>query len=108
MKETIALIVIFVVGIIISFYNSNKQQQKLKHSKTEKVIILSRDLHFGAGAGAIVKFKAKNITYKTFIKCDCRDIEPKDTILIRYSIEDPEVAYLVDKYYMKKYQHLKQ
>lgn len=30
-----------------------------------------------------------------------------DTVLIKYSIEDPSVARVIDRYYMQKYKHLK-
>lgn len=31
-----------------------------------------------------------------------------NTVLIMYSLKQPEIAKVIDKYYMNKYKHLKQ
>lgn len=36
-----------------------------------------------------------------------KELTKGDTVLIEYSVEDPSVARVVDKYYMKRYRHLK-
>ncbi|MCC6700891.1 MAG: hypothetical protein IT221_05165 [Fluviicola sp.] len=36
-----------------------------------------------------------------------KELSKGDTVLIEYAVEDPSVARVVDKYYMKKYKHLK-
>lgn len=34
-------------------------------------------------------------------------LQKEDTVLIKYSVEDPSVAEIVNVFYMQKYKHLK-
>jgi hypothetical protein len=101
-------IIVFIGFIIFSFLigNYNKKRKKnLLSSKTEIVKGVFQRSYTQINTGVYSIFKSKiNNQEKYFEIYDFSDFLKKgDTVLIKYSIEDPSIAEVADFCYMKKH-----
>jgi hypothetical protein len=104
-KKHIIILSGFVLCLMLGLYFQNRRENKLKESIETYGIVTYRNKYLTKGFGANVKYSVKGIEYDRGIRCDCRDLDIGDTILIKYSVEDPKTVALVGKYYMQKYKH---
>ena len=103
MKKYILIISGFGICLLLGFIFQIKRESKLKNSIEITGVVTYRDEYQTKGFGVHVKYVVNDTEYNSGINCDCRDIEVGDTVLIKYAVEDPKLAVMVNKYYMQKY-----
>jgi hypothetical protein len=101
--KLIVTCLIVILGLTLSYCYQLNVESKLKNSENTLAVVKWRSKALGKGHGVGVNFKIHEKVISTSMPCPCQDLEIGDTVLIKYSVEDPEVAVMVDKYYMKKY-----
>lgn len=102
------------IGLVIGFFIFQFFREK-KHEKlletSEKCFGLIKEIHYNSAihgsAYSVVSYKigSKEFSFKQL--GDFRKLSIGDTVMIEYSKTDYSVAQVIDKFYMKKYQHLK-
>lgn len=106
-KNWVYFLILFTIGsIVYGIYNDNRRKQLFKNSLIVKGILLE-EIHESVRTahGKFYffvnhkKVKLKEYSYFSHLK-------KGDTVLIEYAVEDPTVARVIDKYYMKKYKNL--
>lgn len=91
--------IFFIIVASLGFYFEYRREKKLEITdKTEAVIS-----NLGKGTYATVKYHVDNQELSSRLHCNCPELEVGDTILIRYSLQDPSTIALEKKFYMKKY-----
>lgn len=103
MKKQILILSGFVLCFLIGLLFQINRESKLENSVETVAIVEWRSKALGKGHGVGVRFYLKGKIVTTSMNCPCQDIELGDTVLIKYSVKDPELAVMVDKYYMQKY-----
>lgn len=100
---------VFIIVLLYRFFESRHEDELLKKSdETTAILTLIRDgKSVRDSASGKYKYIVKGKSYVYEENRNFNDLQIGDTILIEYAIEDPSVAKVVDKYYMKKYQRLK-
>lgn len=109
--NTILTIVVFSfmgIFIIYTFVKEKKDAELLSNSLEHLGILTKKNSgNSHAPSSGDFKYKIDKIEY-SFNQSGTFDfMEVGDTVLIEYAVEDPSVARVVDKYYMKKYRHMK-
>ena len=107
-KYWITFLVIFtVLGLSYNIYNDKRRDKLLKKSNYAKGILIeekheSASFRHGKFYFYVkgMKIIIKDFSYYNHLKIG-------DTVLIEYAIEDPTVAIVKDKYYMKKFNYMK-
>jgi hypothetical protein len=98
---------ITIIGISYNIYNDNRRENLFMNSNVTKGILIEeihesvRTTH-GEFNFYVKKNKIKLKEYSYF-----SHLKKGDTVLIEYSIADPKVARVKDKYYMKKFSYIK-
>lgn len=100
---------IFLGGMLIFiFFQEKREKQLLNRTKLTTAVLVKKK------SGSVKSPKSGKFTYLVHGKLyefsqpgDFLFMNLGDTVLINYAIEDPSVARVKDKYYMKKYQDLK-
>lgn len=102
-----------VVGVMISFvvfrlFQNTREDRLLEETKQIKTILteINKSAVRSPATGKY-RYSVNGTDYEYEENRNFNDLKVGDTILIEYSVEDPSVARVVDKYYMKKYHHLK-
>lgn len=105
----VVLVAIFIAGLAYRFFESKHEEELLrKTNTTTAILILIRDgKSVKDSATGKYRYSIHGTQYEYEENRNFNDLKVGDTILIKYSVEDPSVARVVDKYYMKKYHHLK-
>lgn len=102
---SVSIILFFVITLAYRFYNSNYEDKRLKKTKNTTAILVS--IRSGKGVRATpsgkYRYSVSGKEYKYDESRNFNSLKVGDTILIKYSVEDPSVARVVEKYYMKKY-----
>lgn len=104
-KKHIIILSGFILCLLLGLYFQIRRENKLKDTREVTAIIAFRDKYHTKGWDAVVNYEVKDMQYESGLNCDCRDLEIGDTVLIKYSIDDPEVVVMVDKHYMQKYKN---
>ena len=76
---------------LLAFYFQLQREEKLARGILTKAVIIEKTVH-----GIRVELEHKNIKYNSFIRCDSDELRIKDSVLIKYASEDPELVLLVD------------
>lgn len=99
--------ILLLISLIRNYYN-----ERALEGETGKCIAILIDIRSGEGvrqtATGTYKYLVNGRKYEYEENRNFNDLSIGDTVLIEYSIEDPSVARVVDKYYMQKYKNLKQ
>lgn len=103
----IIFVILTIFGISYNIYNNNRRNKLFKNSKIVKGILI-KEIHESVrnANGEFYffvnrkKIKMKEYSYFSHLKTG-------NTVLIEYAIEDPSVARVKDKYYMKKFNNTK-
>ncbi len=99
-----------IIIVLIRFYQNTRASKLLQKAKKEIGII--KEIHYstavrGGSSNAKIQFYINDKKFIFEQRGDFRLFNIGDTILIKYSTLDPSVATVIDKYYMKKYKHIK-
>lgn len=111
-KNLLALsITILILSVLIYRINQNYRESNLLKLKTKFTFAILIDIHsggavHGTASGSFI-YKINNQSYNFSESGDFTMLHERDTVLIKYSTLDPSVATVIDKYYMKKYKHIK-
>lgn len=94
----------FILIILIGNYNINRRE-KLLSSNTKIVTGIFQRSYTQINTGLILVFKSKikNKVIYFEIYENLEFIKKGDTVLIKYSVEDPNIAEVLDFCYMQKY-----
>jgi hypothetical protein len=106
-KFLIVCLVCFIfIGLTYNIYNDHKRQKLFQNSKNT-IGILIEESHSSQKflVGYFYYYVGKK-KFKIREKQNFSHLKKGDTVLIRYAVEDPSVARVIDKYYMQKYKHL--
>lgn len=105
-KKTIFILILFLLAFLLAIYFQFERERKIKNAKqTTAIVDWVSQTNRG---GAKLHFYLRNEKINTNVwGGDFSFLKKGDTILIKYSVEDPELIELVDKYYMKKYHYLR-
>jgi len=92
------------LAVLIGNYNKNRKE-KLLSSNTKIVTgIFERSyIQVNTGMFLVFKSKVKNKAFYFEIYENLGFIKKGDTVLIKYSVEDPNIAEVIDFCYMQKY-----
>jgi hypothetical protein len=105
-KHFIILIIVFIIIGNSVFYLFDKfKERKLNNEKSLIAKgVVDRRIKSGSGGKVIVVFyKVKNQSY-SIIENDIYDfIEKGDTVLVKYSDDDPSISKVLNFCYMQKY-----
>lgn len=106
---TISFIIFFVIVIIYKVVRYYNEELLLKQTKQTTAVII--EIRNGSAvkstATASYYYHVNKIKYNCEESKNFNDLDKGDTVLIKYSIREPSIARVVDKYYMRKYWHLK-
>ncbi|HRO75734.1 MAG TPA: hypothetical protein PLP27_06280 [Crocinitomicaceae bacterium] len=108
-KIILSLAVFMMVFTIYSLFRDRKENQLLEYSRTTTAILIkvSQGSPKSPSSGHF-KYTIKGKEYKFSQSGDYyKDMNIGDTVFIKYAIEAPSVARVIDRYYMQKYKHLK-
>jgi hypothetical protein len=99
-----------IVFVIYGIYRNNRIDYLMNgRTKKNKAIIM----HISDGAAihclpsAKYYYYVQNIKYYFSNDGNFNHLKKGDTILIKYSLEDPSKSRVIDKYYMRKYHYLR-
>lgn len=99
----LGLILLMVLFQQIFDYRYAKKMQKT--IETEAYFI--ENIHMkNIGPTSYYYYYVNNKKYEGYFRDTEMFFLKNDTILIKYSTEDPSISEVVDKYYMQKYKHL--
>ncbi len=107
-KNWVYFLILFTIGgICYGIYYDNRRNNLFKKSSIVKGILFEETHESVRTAHGQFYFfinhkKVKLKEYSFF-----SHLKKGDTVLIEYAIEDPTVARVKDKYFMRKYKHLK-
>lgn len=108
-KILILVILLYLPIPITQWIFELNETEKLKHTIT--CVSVLRNVHFndavGGSAYGIFEYKVKGKFFRTEEIGDFSFLQIGDSVLIKYAVNDPSVARVLDKYYMQKYKHLK-
>ena len=95
---------VIIILLIYKIYNENRFD-KLISKNTKDTIGFFSHTNFSSKTGPHSNFifYVKNKQMKLQIIGEYKFLKKGDTVLIKYSNEDPSVAKVIDFYYMKKY-----
>ncbi len=97
--------VIIFLGLMLNFINENRKQKLLQNSNTT-IGLLIEEYSKGKNPKGTFQFELKGKKYVIDHIGDFSYMKKGDSVLLQYSIEDPTVARVKDRYYMKKYKNL--
>ncbi len=96
---SISFIILFAISMYVADINEKDRRQKLQNSIITKAVLTYVDKYTTKGYGAYVTFEVKGEKIEEAVNCDCRKLNIGDTVLIRYTVDDPTIVRMVDKYY---------
>jgi hypothetical protein len=100
------LSIIVLIAIVVNIYIDKKRNKLLEKSIDIKGVLFEKYTE-GKNKMGTFEFKLKNSKIKFDYIGDFSFLQIGDTVLIQYAIEDPSVARVKDRYYMRKYKYLK-
>lgn len=94
----------FIIGFLKKDFD-DKRTEKLLDGKTKtiKVVLHYAQMGFNSGFYVGCKFKINNAIEEVLIGTRHNFLQIGDTILIKYSVEDPILVEIVDPCYMQKH-----
>ena len=95
MKRIVLGVNFFIVVILISIYFNSIRDEKLEKRKEALAIILKVDNANYSGHGALVKYVVDKKAFQNSVLCECAEFNAGDTIMIEYSIEDPNLIVYI-------------
>lgn len=104
MRTTVVFLVVLGTLLGLGVYFQLRRDKKLEHSKQTVAVITWCGKAINGGAKISFYLNGNRIN-ASILNGNYRDYSIGDSILIKYVVEDPELVEVVDKYYMKKYQH---
>lgn len=107
-KEIGAVLMILIVMSYLMLRNYF-DSKLLENAKETNAILIGKSSGHGVNetANGTFKYKVQNESLEFNQSGDYDFMKLGDTVLIEYAIENHSVARVKDKYYMKKYKHLK-
>lgn len=110
-KSTLFSIVFFTFIVLVLCYQFYREsyESKVLEQNNQTFGFLSSCKHGSSRfpSTGTIKYNVKGRNYDFTCDGDFSFMKLGDTILIEYATKDHSVARLIDKYYMKKYWHLK-
>lgn len=105
LKSKVFIFILFLlVSIIIGFYNQNRREKLLKfNTKETHAIYDGFAIVKNTGPESYFYFKVNDQKILTFELGKYEFLQKGDTVLIKYSLEDPSVAEVIDFCYMRKH-----
>lgn len=113
-ENTITFISLFIVCLLVVFLQAflkQKHREMLDRSGRKKLAVLS-EIHTKQGEKygsyfCMFTFSVGDKNYECKQTGNYTKLKIGDTVLIEYAAENPSVARVIDKYYMKKHHHLR-
>lgn len=104
MKYIIYISIFFCVGFGINYLLDYRQSYLLsKNTKITFAFYHKGFISVGSGKRSVFQFKLKNKKVFFIIMERYDFLQKRDTVLIKYSVEDPEIVEVIDYCYMQKY-----
>jgi hypothetical protein len=102
--ETFLIVFLIVGGLIYNNY-ADKRWNRLMSKNTNKTFAYVTGYSHLYRGGTVLDFKyyVNGKKHESFISFKDKTLKKNDTILIKYSIEDPSVVKVIDFCYMKKH-----
>ena len=98
----------FVIGLIIRNYLDNRYKKLMtKNTKNTKAVFVRSFISKNSGSMSVYSFDKNGKKEELLISGKSTLIKIGDTVLIKYSREDPSLAEVIDFSYMKKYENVK-
>jgi hypothetical protein len=88
--------IVFLLMMLIAFYLQTLRERKLEQGITTKVLIVDKNEYLGAAGGIKVQFIYKGKQHISFVKCDSRNMQIGDSVIVKFAIDDPEIIKLID------------
>jgi hypothetical protein len=101
------VVMLIIFGLAYNLFNDNRRNKLLKKSMLVTGLLVSEDHSSHKFLSGDFEFLVKNKKYYFRHNGDFSFLNIGDTVLIEYAIEDPTVARVKDRYYMKKFNFIK-
>jgi hypothetical protein len=95
------------LGLSYNIYNDNRRNTLFKKSKLTQGFLVREDHSSHKFLSGDFEFLVKNKKCSFRHNGDFSFLKVGDTVLIEYAIDDPTVARVKDRYYMKKFNYIK-
>jgi hypothetical protein len=107
-KSTIIIAFVFVLVVFITFYRIYRDNQLLSDYEIGKAVLVEVQNKGGVhgSASGTFKYTYGNKKYTFTESQSFSFLNLGDTVKIKYSVKDPSVAKVIDKYFMKKHNNL--
>jgi hypothetical protein len=103
LKKDVIILTGFIICLATGLLLQFNRESKLKYTKKTIAVVSYRSESLTKGFGTNLSYSVNGKKFDVGIACDCDDLIIGDTVLIKYSIKDPQTILLFDKYYMQKY-----
>jgi hypothetical protein len=103
----IFIVILIIFGLGYNIYNESRRNKLLKKSIIIKGFLVNEDHSSHKFLSGDFEFRVNNKKYNFRHNGDFSFLKVGDTVLIEYAIEDPTVARVKDRYYMKKFNYMK-
>lgn len=107
-KNSDILIVLGLILLMVFFQQifDNRYYKKMQNTNETNAFYV-KNIHVkNIGPTSYYYYYVNNKKYEGYFHDTEKFFKKNDTILIKYSIEDPSISEVVEKYYMQKYKHL--
>lgn len=104
------LAILFFFGFFIYFITRKIYETELLKGPTNKHTAILKEIRDASSKSTkktLVFFTVNGKDYEFYSDYDYLDMSVGDTVLIEYAISDPNVAKVIEKYYMQKYKNQK-
>ena len=92
------------IGLYFSVKNKNRRAELLKGKTNQTTgIIIDKFVAANSGNVVVIRFEVNSDVNEIWYNKKYEYLEKGDTILIKYSVEDPTVIEVVDPCYMQKH-----
>jgi hypothetical protein len=100
----ISIILFFIIGFIFNNFQEKRNKRLLCRNFKYAVSIYEETfVSKNAGPLQVLNYSINHREYYIFIKERCTFLQKGDTVLIKYSVEDPNIAEVIDFCYMQKH-----
>lgn len=100
-SKLVFLATFLLIAILLGLWQRSYKRQALKSYKNVEAIFIESHIVYNTGRINIFEFQINGKKYETKIYGNFKDLESNDTVLIKYSIDDPTITEMVDPDYIK-------
>ena len=103
-KVVIFVIIVIVIGNLIGLGIEELKKIKLKQDIKTVKGLFNRNIKSAYSSDvAVFRYTVNGENYSIIIESKKKHLQKNDTVLIKYSIDDPSIAEVIDYCYMGKY-----